>query len=157
MDNPEKPWLDAVYMFEGAVSSEARRLTTIQLHGIIATALGVLITLTAPSSGTSLLLFAELDGWPWLAGLLLVAFGAGQLIGSFTPRPRLCWLSAAAVAGWYAWFGVGFIIQWTEWVLGGHVELLEPPIYPVAVYFGLAALQVLNAHAIRERIGMMKQ
>ena len=148
--NDDKPWhLSLVY--EGAINAEARRVTTLQVLGIIAISMGALVALTT-NPGTSLAMFAErTPGWPWLSGTLLIVFGTILTFGSFTPHPRVAWFGAITCFAWYAWFGVGFAIQWIDWVNGAHIMALEPPIYPTASYLGLAALHFLNARGIREQ------
>lgn len=145
----------SLVFYDGVIASEARRVTTLQLLGIIATLTGLLITLTAPSSGTSLILFAELLWWPYLAGGLLTVCGLVQTIGSFTRfRLSAAWIGALAVGGWYGWFGLGFVWQWLVWEFGDALPLDEPPIYPMALYLGLASLHILSAHAARENLRM---
>lgn len=132
-------------------TSEAVRLTTIQLLGLIAIVTGVLVALTAPSTGPSFFFMRQLFAWPWLYGAVLALGGVGQLVGVEKHYPRWVMYSCAWVSLWYALFGGMFLATWLWWFLE-HPTGLEPSLYPLGVYLGLSMLHASQGLVIRKKI-----
>ncbi len=132
--------------------SEAVRLSTIQLLGLIAICTGLLVAITAPDEGPSFVLFHQLIGWPILQGSLLAATGVLQVYGAIRHQPTLAAMTSGLSSVWYLTFAVITAIQWVQWtVIRGVDGPLEPSVYPVATYLGLASLHAVQGLMIVQK------
>lgn len=130
---------------EEIASSEAVRLSTIQILGFISICTGVLVSLLGEIDLPPYTTLQQVPGWPGALGILLAVFGLIQLFGVFFSRPWLAIYGSVLGMAWYVWFGGAFIVSWAQWATTDpHTELM-PVIYPAAPYFGLAAIHAAQA------------
>lgn len=126
--------------------AEANRRTNLYILALGATAMGLLLGLTAPENGPSFALLGQLPHWPLLWGLMLSAFGIAQLIGLVSDWRTIAFIGCSLAAVWYVGFALAFALTWFGWVL--NEDGANPSVYPVAPYLTIGAMHLASAETI---------
>jgi hypothetical protein len=128
------------------MKAEASRITQLITHGVVATLMGLMLTVS-PRSDVVFFYTNDLPGWPGVYGIIFALSGINLTIRVvWCKKTRNIWWSLVLVAVCYLIFGGLFLINLGKWVaIGMHGP--SPIVYPIAVYFGFFALLLLHIEA----------
>lgn len=123
-------------------------LSVLQTLSLAAIGTGVLLAITAPSTGPSFTLLGRLPGWPEAWGSMLAVMGLGQLLAVLRRSYAVGAVLSAGIGLWYLALAGAFAAQWWRWAAGPETTP-DPSVYPVGVYAGLCAVHVVVADLLR--------